>query len=151
MSFPDLDDACWLTPLRRFGPGPYEEQMGRQIAHILRFFSPLVADVASNALVLSLVERSDRWAAGHAVFDAIRDRTRGRSGVTGNAPQYWFEETCAQAVYNAVACDASAWSERFLPPFDPSAPFYVIPAAFALAKHLGIEESAVAANLLIMG
>ena len=121
--------------------------MGEAIARLLRFFAPLVADRETNTLVLDLVDQPDRWSAGHAVFRAIRERTLGRAGVPGNDAQYGFEESCAQAVYNAVARDPSTWTSDFLPPFDPSAPFFVVPAAVRLARTLGIDESAALAQL----
>jgi hypothetical protein len=145
MSLPDLEDPKWCDQLSR--PGPYERQMGEGITGLLRFFAPLVTDKETNELVLALADQPDRWSAGHAVFRAIRERLLGRAGVPENRAQYGFEESCAQAVYNAVARDGSTWTRDCPPPFDPSAPFFVVPAALRLARTLGIDEATALAVL----
>jgi hypothetical protein len=141
MSLPDLENSKWLGQLS--DPGPYERGMGQTIAGLLRLFAPLVADRETNRLVLALAEQPDRWSAGHAVFCAVRERTLGRVGMPENAAQYAFEESCAQAVYNAVALAGSTWTNDCPPAFDPSAPFFIAPAALRLARRLGIDEDAV--------
>lgn len=123
-------------------PGPYEIQMGRQIASVLSVFTAHVPDAQSHAHVSELVATPKHWSAAHAVFDEVRSRFltcqhTGR-GDSARAWQYLFEEACCQAVYNATAPDD---------PFDESAPFFVIPSAIYLAEHLGLSLALVSTAL----
>jgi len=111
-------------------PGPYERGMGRTIAALLRVFRDRVGDSESAAKVAELAGTPDRWSAAHAVFDEVRDRLLKVGGDTPLSRQYAFEEACCQSLYNAATADD---------PFDPSAPFFVAPAAFDLAEALGVR------------
>jgi hypothetical protein len=130
MSFPDIR----TFPVSH--PGPYEEQMGEMIVGLLRLFSGRVPDSESNARVLELAATPERWSAGHKVFDEIRDRllkgvkTKSRTACA----QYSFEESCAQACYNAMGPDD---------PFDPGSPFFIAGQALSLAKVSGVPSEAV--------
>lgn len=135
MAFPDLGKF----PLSH--PGPYERNMGDCIAGLLRLFQGRVPDGESFARVLELVTNSDRWSAGHAVFDEIRARTLAAVKAKDRtlSAQYGFEELCCQAVYNAT--DA-------IDPFDPSSPFFVAGAALGLATAVGVPTESVVAVLV---
>jgi len=121
-------------------PGPYETQMGRSIAALLRQFSGGVPDAESNARVLELAVAPDRWSAGHDVFDEVRRRQLAAMAVADRlrVQQYAFEESCCQALYNATGPRD---------PFDPGSPFFVACGAFALARLIGVPLDAIVAAL----
>jgi hypothetical protein len=115
-------------------PGPYERGMGRTIAALLRLFRDHVPDSESAAKVAELADTPDRWSAGHAVFDEIRQRLLDGPEDAPQAAQYAFEEACCQSLYNATAAPD---------PFDESSPFFVAPAAFHLAEVLNVPTESV--------
>jgi hypothetical protein len=121
-------------------PGPYERQMGRLIAALLKLFSGRVPDAESNARVLELASDPSRWSAGHAVFDEVRDRLLAAMDAKDYARelQHHFEESCCQALYNATRPPA---------PFDPGSPFFVAGQAIGLARALGVPVEGVIAVL----
>ena len=108
--------------------------MGKMIVNLLELFKGRVPDAESNRCVLELAKVPERWSAGHAVFDEIRRRLAG-----GPLPaQYYFEESCCQALYNA--------SEP-LDSFDPSSAFFVAPFALIRAPLVDVPLEAVATVL----
>lgn len=119
MTFPSLDS---FEPTR---VGAYELQMGRQIEAVLAALAPFSRDRESNAAVLALLRAPERWKAGHTYFCEVRDRLllAREQGTSDN--QYWFEEACCQAVYNATNPQD---------PFDPSSAYFVVPFALTLAQ-----------------
>jgi hypothetical protein len=119
-------------------PGPYEEQMGKRIAGLLRLFSGRVPDCTSNARVLELATTPSRWSAGHALFNEIRRRLLARSRDPLRHWQHHFKESCCQAMYNAT-CPRDA--------FDPASAFFVAPQALGLARVVGVSVEAVVAVL----
>jgi hypothetical protein len=134
VTFPDIR----TFPASR--PGPYERQMSGIIAGLLRLFAGHVPDPESNARVAELASTPDRWSAGHAVFDEVRRRLLAATKAGGESRgwQYHFEESCCQAMYNAV---------RPPDPFDPGSAFFVAPQALGLARGVGVPVEAVAAVL----
>ena len=121
-------------------PGPYERQMGKLIADLLRLFAGRVPDTESNVRVAELSATPNRWSASHAVFDEVRQRLLAASSAKDKARewQYALEESCCQAMYNAT--DA-------VDPFDPSSAFFVVPQALALARAAGVPLAEVVAVL----
>jgi hypothetical protein len=139
----DEDAAMGVLDLQQFPashPGPYERNMGEEIAGLVRLFQGRVPDPASNARVLELAVTPGRWSAGHALFDILRDRflpaMRAKDQVRCN--QYKFEELCLQALYNATVPAH---------PFDSGSPFWVAGVAVRLARAVGVPEQAVVAVL----
>lgn len=124
-SFPEAD------------PGPYERQMGKEIVGLLRVFAGRVSDAESHACVAELAANPNRWSAGHAVFDEVRDRylRATRRKDEPKCSQYCLEESCCQAMYNATNPED---------PFDPSSAFFVVAAALGLAKVLGVSLDEIA-------
>ena len=114
--------------------------MGRMIADLVGLFSGVVPDRESNARVLELARTPDRWLAAHAVFNELRTRLLAASarGDTLRELQHHFEESCAQALYNAME-----------PPdaFDPASPFFVASQSLALARAAKVPTTAVLAVL----
>jgi hypothetical protein len=120
--------------------GPYERQMGRYIAGLLRVFVGRVPDAESNTRVLELVMTPSRWSAGHAVFDEVRHRLLRAMDAKDRSRecQYGFEESCCEAMYNAT---------KPLDPFDPGSAFFVAVQALGLARTVGVPIEAVVAVL----
>jgi hypothetical protein len=121
-------------------PGPYERNMGDQIAGLLGLFQGCMPDATSNASGLRLAVTADRWSAGHALFDILDNRLdvamRARDQI--RYLQYELERSCLQALYNATSP---------VHPFAPGSPFWVAGAAFRLASAIGAPEQAVVAVL----
>ncbi len=132
--FPDLQQ------FPRSHPGPYERNMGDEVAGLLGLFQGRVPDATSNAIVLQLVVTPERWSAGHALFDILHDRLlvamRARDQV--RYLQHNLECSCLQALYNASSP---------VHPFAPGTPFWVAGAVLRLAKAVGIPEQTVVAIL----
>jgi hypothetical protein len=132
--FPDLQQFP-INP-----PGPYERNMGDQIAELLGLFQGRVPDATSNAIVLKLAVTPERWSAGHALFDILHDRllTAMRARDQARYLQHEFEGSCLQALYNATSP---------VHPFAPGSPFWVGGGALRLASAVGVPEQAVVAVL----
>ncbi len=135
MGFPQIEDAKWTGTTA----GPYSRNMGNRLERMLRTFGPLVRDQESNWTVAKLCAQQSQWRAAHAVFDEIRRRRLRAADDPLLEAQYWFEEACSEACYNAIAPPD---------PFDESAPFWVGPAALGLARHLGFTDADSVALLL---
>ena len=134
MSFPEIVSFAAAEP------GPYERQMGRVIAALLRLTASYSPDAESNRHVLELATTPGSWSAAHRSFQELRARLleASRAQDRPRELQYQFEEACCQAMYNATdPTDA----------FDPSAPFFVVPLVLALANAAGVSCSAVYAAI----
>ncbi len=132
--FPDLEQFP-ITP-----PGPYEKNMGKQIAGLLGLFQGCVPDATSNAIGLKLALTPDRWSAGHALFDILNDRLHAAMRARDRIRylQYELEWSCLQSLYNASSP---------VHKFAPGSPFWVAGAALRLANNVGTPEQAVVAIL----
>jgi hypothetical protein len=118
-------------------PGPYERQMGGYIVGLLCLFAGRVPDAESHARVTELAATPSRWSAGHAVFDEVRHRllaTMDRGDRMGSG-QHALEESCCQAVYNAI---------EPADPFVASSAFFVVAQALGLARLVEVPLDAVA-------
>ena len=125
MAFPDI---------HRFpvsNPDTYEREMGLVIAALLVLFVGRVPDPKSNARVLELANTPDRWSAGHAVFDEVRNRLLAAINAKDSLreQQYGFEESCCVAIYNATDPPD---------PFDSGRAFFVPGEAIGLAMGVGV-------------
>ena len=114
------------------------EQMVAQMRELVGLFLANGADRQTLDELARLMADEDRWSEAHDLFRRIRAKTllavkneNHRFGV-----QYAFEEICAKSLYNMTSCDD---------PFDPDAPYFVIPFAIRLARELGIADSRVLA------
>ena len=112
--------------------------MGAMIAGLLQVFSGRIPDAESNARVLELARIPERWSAGHRLFDEVRARLLIAEKASNHrqAAQYYFEESCLQAIYNAT-------DPR--DPFDPSSAFFVVVQAIGLGREIGIADAVIAA------
>jgi hypothetical protein len=133
MSFPNLDDPRWGSK----SAGPYERHMGRLIRSLLTMFSAHAIDTESNAALTAMATSTTTWNAAHAVFDEVRGRLLQVTDDEALTAQYFFEECCAKAMFNATDTNM---------PFDAASAFFVVPAAhtFAIAVGLGAERVATA-------
>jgi hypothetical protein len=116
-------------------PGPYERQMGGYIVSLLRVFAGHMPDAESHACVTELAANPKRWSAGHAVFDEVRRRLLTTSSRIKSG-QYFLEESCCQAMYNATEPPD---------PFDPSSAFFAVASALGLTSLVGLPLDSVAA------
>jgi hypothetical protein len=59
-----------------------------------------VLDAENNTCVLELTTTPDRWSAGHAVFDEVRDRLLSAMNTKYRARQcqYGFDKSCCKAL-----------------------------------------------------
>jgi hypothetical protein len=132
MGFPDIDAFPETDPER------VERKIGSDIAGLLRMFGGRIPDPESNARVSELANTPERWSAGHAVFDEIRDRSLAVNPRKDKLKkmQYVFEEYCCKAMYNA---------SRPPDPFDAEAAYFLLAYALGLAKLLGVPFDEVAA------
>jgi hypothetical protein len=134
MSFPNLDDPKWGSN----SAGPYERHMGRLIRSLLTMFSAYAIDAESNAALTAMAASTTTWNAAHAVFDQVRARLLRVADDEALTAQYFFEECCAKAMFNATDTNM---------PFDAASAFFVVPAALTLARAVGLDAEFVAAAL----
>src|SRR5262249_21880442 len=102
---------------------------GRMVEDMKRLgslFAPLCAECGTMDELGRMLEDKKRSTRAHDLFDRIRTKTlaaikdRNRSLEC----QYYFEEVCAQALYNLTGMEM---------PFDEDSPYWIIPNAFQLA------------------
>ena len=107
--------------------------MIHQMSRIIEAFYTRVEDRSTLDELHQMIADESSWPQAHALFDRIRVKTLAadRSNDRASA-QYCFEELCAQTLYNLTDTDA---------PFDPDAPYWVVPAALCLARGLGMDET----------
>jgi hypothetical protein len=134
MAFPELHT------FHRTHPGAYELQMGHSIARLVLLFAPVSADLESNGQTYRLASSPEYWSAAHAVFDEIRNRLLAAIKAKDRVReiQYYFEEACCQALYNATNPPD---------PFDPGSAYFVAPSAFAISQLHNIPEAQVVVAL----
>jgi len=114
-------------------PGPYEKQMGLEIASVIKVLQPSSPDREATEIVLELAESVENWTAAHAVFNFIRERLLKipSEQIEVYEYQYMFLESCCQALYNATDPVES---------FDPSSAYYVWPHALVFANQVDVPE-----------
>jgi hypothetical protein len=110
--------------------------MGAVITKLLLLFNDHVSDHESASRVAELAAASNRWSAGHGVFREIRGRLLASQKLNDRvrSAQYFFEEICCEAMYNASGPHD---------PFDSSAPFFVAEAAFRFAEAVALPAESV--------
>jgi hypothetical protein len=125
----------------------YEVGMQSAIIALLRLFRERARDPETNAWVIDLVAKRDKWPRAHDLFDLVRKRLL-LATQDGERPlpmeqvdhakacQYKSEEDCLKAIFNET-------DTRI--PFDSCSPFWVAGSAIHLARALGVPISAVIA------
>jgi hypothetical protein len=134
VAFPDIHE------FPESDPGRYERAMGRIIAALLGLFGGRVPDSESNARVSELANTPGRWSASHAVFDEVRRRLLASTDAEDKLRewQYYFEESCCKAMYNAADPPD---------PFDSGTAFFLAGEAIGLARAAGVPVEKVVAVL----
>ena len=104
-----------------------------QIEALVVLFLPCCKDRVTLLELKGLLGDEKEWPKAHYLSTRIRAKNlkAGKSGDAKAEAQYYFEEICAQTIYNLSA------SKK---PFDPDAPYWVIPMALKLAKALEIDS-----------
>jgi hypothetical protein len=104
-----------------------------QLDALLSLFKPACQETETLAELQGLLPRQKEWPLAHYLCTRIRAKNLNaiKKGDAKAEAQYYFEEICAQTIYNLSA------SKK---PFDPDAPYWVIPMALKLAKALEIDS-----------
>jgi hypothetical protein len=110
------------------------------IGELIEFFLPYCADRSTLSELSVMASNPTQWREAHKLFSRIRVKTL-KADTANNRLlqfQYSFEELCAKTIYN-IADHSEGFSSAYLPPFDEDSPLYVVPAAIALSRELGIH------------
>src|SRR5476649_2355660 len=104
-----------------------------QMEALISLFKPSCRDTETLMELQGLLHHEKEWPKAHYLCTRIRARNLNAiKGGDGRAEaQYYFEEVCAQTIYNLSA------SKK---PFDPDSPYWVIPMALKLARVLEIDS-----------
>jgi hypothetical protein len=107
----------------------------------LTFFEGRCEDKETLQKLITLANDKSRRKQAHALFSEIRKKTLAaeRRNDQLALAQYAFEEICAKTLYNLTGEPA---------PFDPDAPFWVLPRALKLGQMLGIPDAGEISQLL---
>src|SRR5262245_24534868 len=107
----------------------------------LAFFEGRCEDKETLRKLITLANDKSRRKQAHALFSEIRKKTLAAEKRNDQLAlaQYAFEEVCAKTLYNITREPA---------PFDPDAPFWVLPRALELGRMLGITEAGEISPLL---
>ena len=122
----------------------YRGAITTDIERLLELFSRHCTDRESLDELLVVVRNPSQWHTAHGLFQRIRKKTlvaeRSKNGTA--IAQCLFEEICAKTLYNLSGEPA---------PFDADSPYWVVPNAIALGRHVGVAESAVLASISLQG
>lgn len=114
-------------------PSPYARQMGSSIIKLVALFDRCAPDPDIHRDLKTVVGDHKHWVTGRTYRDIVRERMS-RTEDNAKLAQYAFAESCLAAIYNAS--DPAD-------PFDPVAPFWVVPNAASLARLVGVPVDAV--------
>jgi len=112
------------------------------MAKLIELFAARCEDRATLNELAAMAADHKRWTKSHDLFDRIRGKSlkAGRARNHSLEVQYLFEEVCAKTLYNLSNSPA---------PFDADSPYWIVPNAIALARSLGIPDSAVLAIVAV--
>src|SRR5579859_6665963 len=109
------------------------QSMIQQMLRLVEAFSVRVEDRSTLDELHLMIGDESSWRKAHDLFDRIRRKSLAADRGDGRAiTQYYFEEACAKTLFNLTDTDA---------PFDEDAPYWVVPHALRLARHLGMDET----------
>jgi hypothetical protein len=116
--------------------------LSQSLTALTEIFLPHCADATTLRELRVLIGNRDDWESAHGLFQRIRKKTLDAERVndTLRSAQYQFEEACAKTIYNVSGSPA---------PFDPDAPFWVIPNAISLAGRLGLSQIEVTSCVVV--
>src|SRR6185436_6029103 len=112
------------------------------VEKLIELFAARCDDRETLDELAAMVADRGRWSKAHALFSRIRRKAlvAHRAGDQTLAAQYLFEEICAKTLYNLSYSSA---------PFDADSPYWIVPNALALARRIGIDDSAVLAVVAV--
>ena len=117
--------------------GGYTGVAQAQMLALAALFEDLVPDAEVHRHTGALIADTHRWSEAHRYFSEVRRRLN-ESDDRLHQLQYSFAEACLKTVFNETPTKA---------PFDSISPFWVVPAALALATELTIPLEQVASCL----
>ena len=99
----------------------------------LTFFEKRCKEKETLRKLIELANDRSRRKEAHALFYEIRRKTLAaeQSNDQVALAQYSFEEICAKTLYNLTGRPA---------PFDAHSPYYIVPNALTVARHVGIDD-----------
>ena len=105
----------------------------RKLTELLR---SKTSDPATLDQITAYTHDRDRWQSSHDLLDQVRFKTvrAWKRGDTTMKAQYLFKEACVKTFYNLG---------HFLDPFDPDAPYWIIPRALCAAERFSIDQQKV--------
>ncbi len=111
--------------------------MLKHLKLLIELFAPHCADHTTLDELYRMLDDRPSWSQAKDLFNRIRAKTlKAEKHKDSRADcQYLFEEVCAQTLYNFTGTRA---------PFDPDAPYWIVPNALSLARRLGIPETEIA-------
>ena len=109
------------------------QSMIGQMLRLVEVFAECVNDRSTLDELHRMIGDKGAWRHAHGFFDRVRRKSLAadRSDLQTIA-RCNFEEACAKTLFNIT--DTAA-------PFDAYAPYWVVPQALRLARHLGIDET----------
>jgi len=118
--------------------GGYSGVAQKQMLALVALFDSKVPDAEVHEHLAVLITDTNRWREAHGYFSEVRRRRLNSSTDRIGQLQYSFTEACLKTVFNETPTKA---------PFDSISPFWVVPAALALAAELRMPLENVAACL----
>jgi len=103
---------------------------------LLDLFDRSCKDTATIRELQDVLKTKAKWVRAHDLFQKIRKKTISaeRNNDVLLLAQYRLEEAIAKTIYNLG---------NFSAPFDSDSPYWVVPAALALARKLLLDDSQV--------
>ncbi|MCP3882818.1 MAG: hypothetical protein GY701_31145 [Sulfitobacter sp.] len=117
--------------------GGYTGVAQAQMLALVELFDGRVPDAEVHQHLTALIADTGRWREAHGYFGEVRRRLNASTDRVGQL-HYSFAEACLKTVFNETPTKA---------PFDNISPFWVVPAALALAAELRMPLESVAACL----
>lgn len=108
----------------------------RDMEGLIRLLAPHCEDRTTIDALSSMLSDERSWTKAHDLFDKICRKTlvAERGGNSRLTSQYLFEESCAKTLFNLSDTDA---------PFDPDAPYWIIPNALSFGRCVGVPDAQV--------
>lgn len=115
---------------------PKEKNVVAAMLGLANLFAKHSAERSTLDELRQMLSDDAHWQRAHELFDRIRHKTLEAVKRKNHllATQYSFEEICAKTLFNLTDTNA---------PFDPDAPYFVIPFALKLARVFQISDAEV--------
>jgi hypothetical protein len=101
---------------------------------LIELFAARTQDRSTLDELHSMIGDSHTWDMAHGLFHRIREKTLAaeKRGDKYAECQYLFEEACVKTLSKLTGRPGG---------FDPDSPYWVVPNALSLARHMSIDES----------